>query len=183
MGKARSDILALLIKYLHCLNWLQVNCIRENGDTTQHRAVDDRREQCPTADERTFRCACVAQPSMPEEPRKGATLVSGWGRAADAWKKEAVAMGRMKSKWCDPKNPLAFRICFIDDSLSKTMGPSPENLKGRSRDGSRPARSQTSEAKNKTVFPREFIKDSKNSRRRYYGLPGAKSCLRFTTMR
>ena len=123
MGKTRAMLLMLLIGHVHWLNWQDVTRARANGDRSRHRAVQDGREPCPTANERTFHCACEAYPSMPEKPRTCPTMVSGWGRAVDAWKKEVVYMGLNKSKWCKPSDPLALRLCFMDDTHPPDMGP------------------------------------------------------------
>ena len=84
MGKTRAMLLMILIAHVHWRNWSAVNSARAAGETNRHPAVDDNREECLTANKRTFQCACEAFPSLPEEPRTCPTLVSGWGRAADA---------------------------------------------------------------------------------------------------
>jgi hypothetical protein len=155
MGKTRAMLLMLLVAYNHWINWWEVKSARAESDSTRHRAEDDGREQCPTADERTFRCACEPRPSMPEEPRECPTIISGWGGAASAWKKEVSEMGFMNSKWCDPANPLSLRFCFMDDSPPEGMGPPTKDEVVEMRTA--PDINKVLATYNKTVMPREFI--------------------------
>ncbi|KAH5340105.1 hypothetical protein HBI33_250070 [Parastagonospora nodorum] len=82
------------------------------GDATEYNAVDDNDKLCPTEGERTFYCAC----------ERTATMMTGWGRAADAWKNEVVAMDLANSTWCDLSDLLALRFCFFSDSPPENIG-------------------------------------------------------------
>ncbi|KAH5140438.1 hypothetical protein HBH69_209590 [Parastagonospora nodorum] len=61
MGKTRAIVLAVLIGHLY-----------------------------PTEGERTFYCACERSSFFNAEPRQAAIMMTGWGRAADAWKNETI---------------------------------------------------------------------------------------------
>ncbi|KAH4066004.1 hypothetical protein HBH50_153480 [Parastagonospora nodorum] len=80
------------------------------------------RHLCPTKGERTFYCACERSPSFNAEPRQAAIMMTSWGRAADAWKNEVVAMDLTNSTWCDLSDPLALRFCFFSDSPLENIG-------------------------------------------------------------
>ncbi|KAH5412416.1 hypothetical protein HBI32_126860 [Parastagonospora nodorum] len=101
MGKTRAMVLAT-----------EVQNARAEGDATEYNAVDDDDKLCLTEGERTFYCAC----------ERTATMMTGWGRAADAWKNEVVAMDLANSTWCDLSDPLALRFCFFSDSPLENMG-------------------------------------------------------------
>jgi hypothetical protein len=132
---------------------------RAEGRTERHRAAEDGREQCPTADQWTFQCACEAQPSMPEEPRLAPTLVSGWGRAPDAWKNEVVAIALIESKWCNPDDPLALRFCFMDNNPPADMVAPTGDEEVEMRIDPRVADHLAN--LNSKVAPRQFTKDGK----------------------
>ncbi|KAH5184382.1 hypothetical protein HBH77_178390 [Parastagonospora nodorum] len=122
MGKTRAMVLAVLIGHVYFKNWTEVQNARAEGDATEYNAVDDDDKPCPTEGERTFYCACERSLSFNAEPRQAATMMTGWGRAADAWKNEVVAMDLANSTWCDPSDPLALRFCFFSDSPPENMG-------------------------------------------------------------
>ncbi|KAH5166823.1 hypothetical protein HBH77_246510 [Parastagonospora nodorum] len=97
MGKTRAMVLAVLMGHVHFKNWTEVQNARVEGDATEHNAVDD-------------------------DDKLSATMMTGWGRAADAWKNEVVAIDLANSTWCDLSDPLALRFCFFSDSPPENMG-------------------------------------------------------------
>ncbi|KAH3956785.1 hypothetical protein HBH51_235670 [Parastagonospora nodorum] len=107
IGKMRAMVLAVLMGHVHFKNWTEVQNARAEGDATEHNAVNDNDKLCPTKGERTFYCACERSLSFNAEPRQAATIMTGWGRAADAWKNEVVAIDLANSTWCDSSDPLA----------------------------------------------------------------------------
>ncbi|KAH6481135.1 hypothetical protein HBI55_249360 [Parastagonospora nodorum] len=111
MGKTRAIVLAI-----------EVQNARAEGDAIEYNAVDDDDKLCPTEGERTFYCACERSLSFNAEPRQAATMMTGWGRAANAWKNEVVAMDLANSTWCDLSDPLALRFCFFSNSPPENMG-------------------------------------------------------------
>jgi hypothetical protein len=130
-------------------------------------ATEDSSERYLTADERTFRCACEARPSMPQEPRFAPTLTSGWGRAPDAWKNEVAGMNIIKSKWCNPADPLALRFCFMIDDPPAGMGPPTEDEEVEMRIDSPPnCNPQTS---TRMLLYVKLLRTARNSSRRYSG--------------
>ncbi|KAH5732782.1 hypothetical protein HBI18_088410 [Parastagonospora nodorum] len=112
MGKTRAMVLAVLIGHVYFKNWTEVQNARAEGDATEYNAVDDDDKLCPTEGERTFYCACERSLSFNAEPRQAATMMTSWGRAADAWKNEV----------CDLSDPLALRFCFFSDSPLENIG-------------------------------------------------------------
>ncbi|KAH4092677.1 hypothetical protein HBH46_180410 [Parastagonospora nodorum] len=111
IGKTRAIVLAT-----------EVQNARAEGNATEHNAVDDDDKLCPTEGERMFYCACERSLSFNAEPRQAAIMMTGWRRAADAWKNEVVAMDLANSTWCDLSDPLALRFCFFSDSPPENMG-------------------------------------------------------------
>ncbi|KAH6446749.1 hypothetical protein HBI59_091030 [Parastagonospora nodorum] len=122
IGKTRAIVLAVLIGHVHFKNWTEVQNARAEGDAIEHNAVDDDDKLYPTEGKRTFYCACERSPSFNAEPRQAATMMTGWGRAANAWKNEVVAMDLANSMWCDLSDPLALRFCFFSDSPPENIG-------------------------------------------------------------
>ncbi|KAH3943962.1 hypothetical protein HBH53_167650 [Parastagonospora nodorum] len=96
MGKTRAMVLAVLMGHVYFKNWTEVQNARAEGDAIEYNAVDD--------------------------DDKLSIMMTGWGRAADAWKNEVVAMDLANSTWCDLSDLLALRFCFFSDSLSENMG-------------------------------------------------------------
>ncbi|KAH5707851.1 hypothetical protein HBI18_246780 [Parastagonospora nodorum] len=74
----------------------EVQNARVEGDAIEYNAVDD--------------------------DDKLSIMMTGWGRAADAWKNEVVAIDLANSTWCDLSDPLALRFCFFSDSPPENMG-------------------------------------------------------------
>ncbi|KAH5708098.1 hypothetical protein HBI18_243890 [Parastagonospora nodorum] len=156
MGKTRAMVLAVIIGHVHFKNWMEVRNAREEGDATKHNAHDDNDKPCPTASERTFRCACEKAPSFDAEPRQAATMVTGWGRAPDAWKNEVVAMDLANSKWCDLRDPLALRFCFFSDFAPEHMGIPTKEEVVEMRINTTPAITKALAHVNKSVRPRSY---------------------------
>ncbi|EAT92627.2 hypothetical protein SNOG_16589 [Parastagonospora nodorum SN15] len=157
MGKTRAMVLAVLMGHVHFKNWTEVQNARAEGDATEHNAVDDDDKPCPTEGERTFHCACERSPSFNAEPRQAATMMTGWGRAADAWKNEVVAMDLANSTWCDPSDPLALRFCFFSDSPPENMGRPTKEEAMEMRIDTTDAISKALAAANKLVAPRSYV--------------------------
>ncbi|KAH5133895.1 hypothetical protein HBH70_143300 [Parastagonospora nodorum] len=97
MGKTRAIVLAVLMGHVHFKNWTEVQNARAEGDATEYNAVDD-------------------------DDKLSAIMMTGWGRAADTWKNEVVAMDLANSTWCDLSDLLALRFCFFSDSPPENMG-------------------------------------------------------------
>ncbi|KAH5541522.1 hypothetical protein HBI25_250230 [Parastagonospora nodorum] len=135
IGKTRAIVLAT-----------EVQNARAEGNATEHNAVDDDDKPCPTKGERTFHCACERSPSFNAEPRQAATMMTGWGRAADAWKNEV----------CDPSDPLALRFCFFSDSPPENMGRPTKEEAMEMRIDTTNAISKALAAANKLVAPRSY---------------------------
>ncbi|KAH3903675.1 hypothetical protein HBH56_251290 [Parastagonospora nodorum] len=96
-------------------------------------------------------------PSFNAEPRQAATMMTGWGRAADAWKNEVVAMDLANSTWCDPSDPLALRFCFFSDSPPENMGRPTKEEAMEMRIDTTDAISKALAAANKLVAPRSYV--------------------------
>ncbi|KAH4072264.1 hypothetical protein HBH50_056970 [Parastagonospora nodorum] len=112
MGKTRAIVLAVLIGHVYFKNWTEVQNAQAEGDAIEYNAVDDDDKLYPTEGERTFYCACERSPSFNAEPRQAAIIMTGWGRAANAW----------KNKVCDLSDLLALRFCFFSDSPLENIG-------------------------------------------------------------
>ncbi|KAH4071641.1 hypothetical protein HBH50_066420 [Parastagonospora nodorum] len=97
MGKTRAMVLAVLMGHVYFKNWTEVQNARAEGDATEHNAVDN-------------------------NDKLSAIMMTGWGRAADAWKNEVVAMDLANSTWCDLSDLLALRFCFFSDSPPENIG-------------------------------------------------------------
>ncbi|KAH5614284.1 hypothetical protein HBI26_000080 [Parastagonospora nodorum] len=137
MGKTRAMVLAVLIGHVHFKNWTEVQNAQAEGDATEHNAVDDDDKLCPTEGERTFYCA--------------------WGRAADAWKNEVVAMDLANSTWCDLSDLLALRFCFFSDSPLENMGRLTKEEVMEMRIDTTDAISKALAAANKLVALRSYV--------------------------
>ncbi|KAH6518195.1 hypothetical protein HBI81_177990 [Parastagonospora nodorum] len=146
MGKTRAMVLAT-----------EVQNAQAEGDATEHNAVDDDDKLCPTEGERTFHCACERSPSFNAEPRQAATMMTGWGRAADAWKNEVVAMDLANFTWCDLSDPLALRFCFFSDSPPENMGRLTKEKAMEMRIDTTDAISKALAAANKLVAPQSYV--------------------------
>ncbi|KAH5748984.1 hypothetical protein HBI88_249660 [Parastagonospora nodorum] len=81
---------------------IEVQNAQTEGDAIEHNAVNDDDKLCPTEGERTFYCACERSPSFNAEPQQAAIMMTSWGRAADAWKNEVVAMDLANSTYNSP---------------------------------------------------------------------------------
>ncbi|KAH5346191.1 hypothetical protein HBI33_226720 [Parastagonospora nodorum] len=101
IGKTRAIVLAT-----------EVQNAQAEGDAIEHNAVNDDDKPCPTKGERTFHCACERSPSFNAEPQQAAIMMTGWRRAANAWKNEV----------CDLSDLLALRFCFFSDSPLENIG-------------------------------------------------------------
>ncbi|KAH6098980.1 hypothetical protein HBI69_233070 [Parastagonospora nodorum] len=136
MGKTRVMVLAT-----------EVQNARAEGDAIEHNAVDDDDKLCPTEGERTFYCAC----------ERTAIMMTGWGRAADAWKNEVVAMDLVNSTWCDLSDLLALRFCFFSDSPPENIGRLTKEEAMEMRIDTTDAISKALAAANKLVAPRSYV--------------------------
>ncbi|KAH4105175.1 hypothetical protein HBH46_088690 [Parastagonospora nodorum] len=152
MGKTRAMVLAT-----------EVQNARAEGDAIEHNAVDDDDKLCPTEGERTFYCACKRSPSFNAEPRQAATMMTSWGRAADAWKNEVVAMDLANSTWCDPSDLLALRFCFFSDSPPENIGRLTKEEAMEMRIDTTDAISKALAAANKLVALRSYIISEANT--------------------
>ncbi|KAH4614491.1 hypothetical protein HBH82_006510 [Parastagonospora nodorum] len=157
MGKTRAMVLAVLMGHVHFKNWTEVQNARAEGDAIEHNAVDDDDKLCSTEGERTFYCACERSPSFNAEPRQAAIMMTGWGRAADAWKNEVVAMDLANSTWCDLSDPLALRFCFFSDSPPENMGRLTKEEVMEMRIDTTDAISKALAAANKLVALRSYV--------------------------
>ncbi|KAH5390049.1 hypothetical protein HBI33_029570 [Parastagonospora nodorum] len=137
IGKTRAIVLAVLIGHVYFKNWTEVQNARAEGDAIEHNAVDDDDKLCPTEGERTFYCA--------------------WGRAADAWKNEVVAIDLANSTWCDLSDPLALRFCFFSDSPPENMGRLTKEEAMEMRIDTTNAISKALAAANKLVASRSYV--------------------------
>ncbi|KAH5229214.1 hypothetical protein HBH77_006400 [Parastagonospora nodorum] len=135
MGKTRAMVLAI-----------EVQNARAEGDAIEHNAVDDDDKLCPTKGERTFHCACERSLSFNAKPRQAAIMMTGWGRAADAWKNEV----------CDLSDPLALRFCFFSDSPPENIGRLTKEEAMEMRIDTTDAISKALAAANKLVAPRSY---------------------------
>ncbi|KAH5767120.1 hypothetical protein HBI93_144230 [Parastagonospora nodorum] len=157
MGKTRAMVLAVLMGHVHFKNWTEVQNARAEGDAIEHNAVDDDDKLCPTEGERTFYCACERSSSFNAEPRQAAIMMTGWGRAADAWKNEVVAMDLANSTWCDLSDLLALRFCFFSDSPPENMGRLTKEEAMEMRIDTTDAISKALAAANKLVALRSYV--------------------------
>ncbi|EMD86701.1 hypothetical protein COCC4DRAFT_143603 [Bipolaris maydis ATCC 48331] len=127
LGKTRSSLGIILVGYIHLLMWLD-----RIDNPSQHIRFDASELgatlECPSQSKFPFTCFCNPNSHIyKKEPRIAPTLVSGSGKSSDAWKDEVLAMGLLKSKWCNPNQPFALRVCAMDkkaifglDELSKS---------------------------------------------------------------
>ncbi|KAH6310132.1 hypothetical protein HBI38_177340 [Parastagonospora nodorum] len=136
MGKTRAIVLAT-----------EVQNARAEGNATEHNAVNDNDKLCPTKGERTFHCACKRSPSFNAEPQQAATIITSWGRAADAWKNEV----------CDLSDPLALRFCFFSNSPPENIGKLTKEEAIEMRIDTTNAISKALAAANKLVAPRSYV--------------------------
>ncbi|KAH5201798.1 hypothetical protein HBH77_127190 [Parastagonospora nodorum] len=132
MGKTRAMVLAVLMGHVHFKNWIEVQNARAEGDATEHNAVDD-------------------------DDKPSAIMMTGWGRAADAWKNEVVAMDLANSTWCDLSDPLALRFCFFSNSPPENMGRLTKEEAMEMRIDTTDAISKALAAANKLVALRSYV--------------------------
>ncbi|KAH6514819.1 hypothetical protein HBI07_252150 [Parastagonospora nodorum] len=85
------------------------------------------------------------------------TMMTGWGRAADAWKNEVVAMDLANSTWCDLSDLLALRFCFFSDSPLENMGRLTKEEAMEMRIDTTDAISKALAAANKLVALRSYV--------------------------
>ncbi|KAH6417836.1 hypothetical protein HBI59_249530 [Parastagonospora nodorum] len=131
MGKMRAMVLAVLMGHVYFKNWTEVQNARAEGDAIEHNAVDD--------------------------DDKLSIMMTGWGRAADAWKNEVVAMDLANSTWCDLSDPLALRFCFFSDSPLENMGRLTKEEAMEMRIDTTDAISKALAAANKLVALRSYV--------------------------
>ncbi|KAH5245149.1 hypothetical protein HBI72_183300 [Parastagonospora nodorum] len=110
---------------------IEVQNARAEGDAIEHNAVDD--------------------------DDKLSTMMTGWGRAADAWKNEVVAMDLANSTWCDLSDLLALRFCFFSDSPPENMGRLTKEEAMEMRIDTTDAISKALAAANKLVALRSYV--------------------------
>ncbi|KAH5248516.1 hypothetical protein HBI71_169110 [Parastagonospora nodorum] len=131
MGKTRAMVLAVLMGHVHFKNWTEVQNARAEGDAIEHNAVDD--------------------------DDKLSTIMTGWGRAANAWKNEVVAMDLANSTWCDLSDLLALQFCFFSDSPPENMGRLTKEEAMKMRIDTTDAISKALAAANKLVALRSYV--------------------------
>ncbi|KAH6134250.1 hypothetical protein HBI68_245850 [Parastagonospora nodorum] len=131
MGKTRAMVLAVLMGHVYFKNWTEVQNARAEGDAIEHNAVDD--------------------------DDKLSTMMTGWGRVADAWKNKVVAMDLANSTWCDSSDLLALRFCFFSDSPPENMGRLTKEEAMEMRIDTTDAISKALAAANKLVAPRSYV--------------------------
>ncbi|KAH6536379.1 hypothetical protein HBI81_067350 [Parastagonospora nodorum] len=86
-----------------------------------------------------------------------AIMMTGWGRAADAWKNEVVAMDLVNFTWCDLSDPLALRFCFFSDSPLENIGRLTKEKAMEMRIDTTDAISKALAAANKLVAPQSYV--------------------------